>query len=164
MPTPTYTLLASNVLSSSALSVTFSSIPSTYRDLVLVAFFNGATATAPYTQMRINGDTGSNYNWVRMEGSGTSAASDNNNSNTNFNFTYLNPAQGDRGILVCNFFDYSATDKHKTLLTRMDWSSVSTAAHAARWASTSVINQIEIYSWSPQYNSGSTFYLYGIVS
>lgn len=35
MASPTYTLISSNTLSSSAASVTFSSIPSTYTDLVL---------------------------------------------------------------------------------------------------------------------------------
>jgi hypothetical protein len=36
MPTPTYDLIESTALGSSASSITFSSIPSTYRDLVLV--------------------------------------------------------------------------------------------------------------------------------
>lgn len=164
MPTPTYDLIASSVLSSSAISVTFSSIPATYRDLVLVAFFNGATATAPYTQIRLNGDTGNNYNWVAMEASGSSGGSNNSLGDSKFNFTYYNPSQTDKGMLVCNFLDYSATDKHKSVVARQSWPNVAAGAQAGRWASTAAINTILIYSWSPQYAAGSTFYLYGIAS
>jgi hypothetical protein len=64
----TYTLISSNVLTSSAASVTFSSIPSTYTDLVLRCstratgysnlinyYFNGNTSNTSFTSLFGNG-------------------------------------------------------------------------------------------------------------
>ncbi len=79
----TYTLINSNVLTSSAASVTFSAIPATYTDLVircsgrsdssfsavldLYLSFNGSTATYSRTQIRGYGSTADSSN-----GSGSS--------------------------------------------------------------------------------------------
>ena len=45
MPTPTYTPLATVTLGTSAASVTFSSIPATYRDLILIFDGTGSGST-----------------------------------------------------------------------------------------------------------------------
>jgi hypothetical protein len=57
MPTPTYTPLATVTLGTTAASVTFSSIPATYRDLIFV--LSGLGGSANIT-LRYNGDSGSN--------------------------------------------------------------------------------------------------------
>ena len=60
MPLPsTMTPIATNTLTAVASSVTFSSIPSTYTDLVLV--LQGSFDSADDVRFRFNGDTGSNY-------------------------------------------------------------------------------------------------------
>ena len=63
MATPTYIALATTTLSSAVGSVTFSSIPAGYRDLVLVAegLTSGATSNV---RMQFNSDTGNNYSLV----------------------------------------------------------------------------------------------------
>ena len=61
-PTNVPVLLASTTLASAAASITFSSIPSTYRSLRLI--FSGATTAAitwSNVGIRFNGDSGSNY-------------------------------------------------------------------------------------------------------
>ncbi len=73
MATPTYHLIDSTVLSSSASSVTFSSISQDYRDLILVA--TGTTSTATYRAVQLNGDTGSNYSYVNAAGDGSATNS-----------------------------------------------------------------------------------------
>ena len=67
MPTPTYDLLASSVLGSNTATVSFSSIPSTYQDLVLVV--NASATALAFGRVRVNDDfstyryvIGSNYN------------------------------------------------------------------------------------------------------
>lgn len=168
MPTPTYDLIASNVLSSSASSVTFSSIPATYRDLIIV-LVTGTTSAGSSAQIRFNSDTGSNYSWVRMQGNGSSTTSASSTS------SFL-PVSGnlytDTGLTynsIIQIMDYSATDKHKSVIHRVNqtteptYGGVGTAAHASRWANTSAINTILIYTGG-SFVSGSTFYLYGIVS
>lgn len=161
MPTPTYDLIASNVLSSSASSVTFSSIPATYRDLVLV--IQNSTSSGSYLFYRINGDTGSNYPAVYMTGNGSSSSS----STNNFSYADLSFGIGtpEGATVISNFMDYSVTDKHKTILSRTSKASAGVAAGVHRWANTSAINTILITQLGfGDFASGSSFYLYGIVS
>jgi hypothetical protein len=68
----TYTLISSNTLSSAAASVTFSSIPSTYTDLVLQCSTRTDRSNQTYDNFRIrfNGDSGTNYSDRVIEGAG----------------------------------------------------------------------------------------------
>lgn len=159
-----YTALANLTLSSSASSVTFSSISGSYRDLVLVIQTAGTTANFPNMTVRFNGDSGSNYNGpVGMYGNGSSPASWFQGANrTDMNFTYFNLQSTDRNLFRAEILDYSATDKHKTVLARQDVPTNGTEALAGRWASTSAITSIVITVPSVSFNSGSTFALYGV--
>jgi hypothetical protein len=165
MPTPTYDLLASNVLSSNASSVTFSSIPATYRDLVLVVTAKITVGTGG-ASMRFNADSGSNYNMVTMEGTGSATQS---GSGSGYNALYVNLNNGELytgpTVSIIQIMDYSATNKHKSTLHRANGlSSTSVGATAGRWASTSAINSIEYRGSGATFATGSSFYLYGIVS
>ena len=161
MPTPTYVALANLTLGSSASSVTFSSIPNTYRDLVLV--FQGTTngGGAMGLGARFNSDTGSNYSNVFMAGDGSSASSGSGTSDR----MDIGFVSGTRGNTLFNIMDYSATDKHKTSLARYNNSAVQTVARAYRWANTNAITSINLYNSSGNsetFASGSSFALYGI--
>jgi hypothetical protein len=161
MPTPTYDLIASTVLGSDTATVTFSSIPATYRDLILV--FDGATTFdgTGILQLVLNSDTGDNYKYVEMSGSGSSADSGaGSNNQANIGST----SNTSRNLSVVQIMDYSATDKHKTILIRSDNSALNTRAKAIRWVSTSAINTIVAQTNATSFVSGSSFYLYGIVS
>ena len=111
----TYALIDSTTLASSASSVTFSSITQDYRDLVLVAE-HGTSSTTATAYLRFNSDSGSNYSNVVAYGDGSSALS------TSGTETYINTrslaASGEVSLSVNQIMDYSATDKHKTTLTR----------------------------------------------
>lgn len=164
MPTPTYDLIASNVLTSSASSVTFSSIPATYRDLIVVYDIRANSGfTTP--AFRVNSDSGNNYNDVWMSGNGSAAS-----SGANSNISFIAPSQmsspdTERQMVITHFMDYSATDKHKTVLARANRAGGWVFASAFRWANTSAINSITVFELgSANFASGSTFYLYGIVS
>jgi hypothetical protein len=159
MPTPTYTPLATVTLGSSAASVTFSSIPATYRDLIVV--FKGAqNASSTSIQMRFNGDSASNYTYVYM-----SSAGDPNPTSGSGSFTGIAP--GAFGTTQTNVLyqvmDYSATDKHKTVLTRLDDQPQQTSAWAGRWANTAAITSVAIVSGN-QFVSGTTVSMYGVIA
>jgi len=157
MPTPTYTPLANITLSSSAASVTFSSISQAYRDLVLVAQVTGSQATS--MSMNLNADTPTtNYSRVFMNGNGTSATSA---TATN---QYIATIQTTLAMHIVNIMDYSATDKHKNVLSRMDNANDSTRATATRWANTAAVTSVEIKSNAGTFLAGSTFALYGIAA
>lgn len=161
MPTPTYFPLANITLGSSASSVTFSSIPATYRDLVLIYYGLGSTADAGH-RVEVNGDTGNNYSVVRMAGGPSSVVS--SSATTNY-FPLLYSASPQNGMAILQIMDYSATDKHKTALTRANHISQSTVeALASRWANTAAITSLKILQSSGTLQSGTTIALYGIAS
>lgn len=154
-----WTPLANLTLTGTASSVTFSSISGTYRDLVLVIQnTQGTGTTAAGLRLRFNSDTGSNYPYVNMAGSG-SGTSSGSGTLTEVVGGLVDPA---RSTVIYQIMDYSATDKHKTVLVRGDNSAVNTTATAVRWASTSAITTILAYPTSGTFAAGSTFALYGV--
>jgi hypothetical protein len=163
--TDTYRPLATVTLGSSASSVTFSSIPATYRDLILV--INGEVTTNANVQMRLNADTGSNYSGVVMRYDGSAVNSGSGTYNT-FYLSWSLTASGNRFLGITNIMDYSATDKHKTVLHRDTRTnpdpSLIPEAQAGRWANTSAITSMLLFLSSGNYAAGSTFSLYGIAS
>lgn len=160
MPTPTYTPLANITLGSSAASVTFSSISQAYRDLVLVVQ-SGTTGGADMS-IRLNSDSGSNYNWVQMYGNGSTATSNSFSAQNHF-FDYGTPTTV-AAMMTMQLQDYSATDKHKSVLARRDWAAGLTLASAGRWASTSAVTALQVYAFSGSFIAGSTFALYGVAA
>jgi hypothetical protein len=155
MPTSTYVALATTTLGASASSVTFSSIATSgYRDLVLV--YNGTTSANIGVDVEFNSDTNSaNYSRVFMYAppvdSGTGGPQE---------IFYSSTA---RTVVTCQIQDYSATDKHKTVLSRWGAVDVIVGASALRWANTNAITSLKLTPKSGNtFSSGSTFSLYGI--
>tara|TARA_R110000782_G_scaffold120112_1_gene210975 strand:- start:506 stop:985 length:480 start_codon:yes stop_codon:yes gene_type:complete len=158
MATPTYTLIDSVTLGSSAASVTFSGISATGKgDLVLVA---NATGTGAATvRSAFNSDTtATNYHFVQMYGDGTIAASSSLNQSV-FGTITTSPS-----LNVIQAMDYSATDKHKSFLYQDGRADQNTRAVACRWANTSAITSWELFTSANQFAAGSTFHLYQLVS
>jgi hypothetical protein len=154
MPTPTYIALATVTLGSTDSEVVFSSIPATYRDLVLVAVHTSNTGGAD-TGIRFNSDTGSNYSMVRMTSAPASASATQS-------YAYSGDNNPDRRTVITQIMDYAQTDKHKTLLTRYAGFNDTTMAIAARWANTNAITTVSIFPSGGSWTSGSTFSLYGV--
>lgn len=159
--TGTYTLIASTVVSgSSTINVTFSSIPATYTDLVLVAQYKSVSNN--YLSCRFNGDTGSNYSRTEMRGDGTSATSQRLTNETYAYITSIYAPTGDWGTFILNLNDYSNTTAFKTVLSRGNNSTIGVGANANLWRSTAAINTILVTAIGSGYDVGSTFRLYGI--
>lgn len=167
-----YTALANVTLGSSAASVTFSSISGSYRDLVLVVSMRSTRAvTTDFPALRINTDTGSSTSCssVVMNGDGNIAASFTTSGVSEFAFMEVPGANATANVFSMsrtNFMDYSATDKHKTILNRWDNPLNYNFALAGRWNQTTAITGFNIsfpYT-AAQIAAGSTFALYGIAS
>lgn len=164
MATPTYDLLASTTLTSSASSVTFSSIDQSYGDLILQIEAVATSSNTP--KVRFNSDSGSNYEAVYMQG----LANGGNGSGT-YSLDYLRiqlaNVKTKPSLFSVQVFDYSATDKHKSALSRCvavedDGSLDRVGAVASRWANTSAITSITLDGSTGSWDTGSTFYLYGV--
>jgi hypothetical protein len=156
LPTPTYKALANITLASTSATVSFSNIPATYRDLVLVVNRVTGTINTPY--IRFNSDTGSNYSEQWLQYSGGSSAS----SGTGTSLVYSNTALG---VAIIEILDYSATDKHKTTITRWTENPIGIVQiRTARWANTAAVTSLTLGVASGSYPAEMTFSLYGIVS
>jgi hypothetical protein len=161
LPTPTYTALATVTLGSSAASVTFSSIPATYRDLRLI--IAGTTSGGVNTALRFNSDSGSNYFGVFMLGNGSTTASGSFGGASTF--AYFGALWTTQGNTYADIMDYSATDKHKTLISRYSNAANEAGAMASRWANTAAITTVQVITTSAAtYAAGTTFSLYGVIA
>ncbi len=164
MPTETYTPLAEITLSSSAASVTFSSISQAYRDLVLVVAPSASSKVAN-VQFRFNSDAGSNYSFVLVKGNGSTTSSGASNATTAGYLDFSDGLPADFGNnFVVNLLDYSATDKNKNFLSRWSMATDSVGAVAHRWASNSAVTTLNVFISGTTFTAGSTFALYGIVA
>jgi hypothetical protein len=164
MPTPTYTPLANLTLGSAASTVTFSSIPATYQDLIVI--FTGTTVTTTnYTIIRLNGTT-SGYSSQGLSGDGLNvqAATNVNGTTTISSNFFTQPHSTNRLQTTLNIMDYSATNKHKTILVRTDQAAAGTDAFANRWANTAAVISISFAPNAQNWAAGSTFALYGVIA
>lgn len=155
--------LANLTLGSAQASVSFGSIPATYRDLRLVV--NAATSAEGNIFIQVNSDTGANYSQVNMRGYGASSTGSSSGTGTNISSNYSTGLQTtSRAINTYDFMDYSVTDKHKTILIRANHSD-EVDALAGRWANTAAITGIMVSAnGTTTFTAGSTFSLYGVVS
>lgn len=140
-----------------ASSYTFSSIPSTYTDLIIVVNF--ITSPANYINFQFNGDTGNNYSFTYLRGDGTSAVSGRaSNIPVAPGATAASPGQ-----IVAQLMNYSNTTTNKTMLVRSGVASNDTRPMVDLWRNTAAVNSVTILGDSPiTFSSGSTFTLYGI--
>lgn len=163
MPTPTYEKIEAKTLGTATSSVTFTSIPSTYTDLVMI--INGSIASGnPSIWIRMNSDSGSNYSFTRVTGNGSAAASSRESTQTKgFIASAFGMTTTYETNIIMQVMNYSNATTYKTTLSRANTPSLGTEASVNLWRSTSAINAIEILNSSAtNFTVGSTFTLYGI--
>ena len=164
----TYEAIATQTLGSAAATVTFSSIPSTYTDLVLVASVLGAGGTSDYGySMRFNGDTSTNYSGTHLWGNGTAAFSTRQTSGT---YAYIQQqlyySTTVPMIAITSIMNYANATTNKTLISRNDYPNTDTEAVVCLWRKTpEAINSITLLLASATtFAIGSTFSLYGVTN
>lgn len=150
-------LIESQTITSTVSSVTFSSIPNTFRDLILV--INKPSGDFRVS-LRFNNDSGTNYVGLSLQNAGNSVAR--YNSNQNYIWSPLFNSGGNAANLtVFQIMDYSRTDKHKTVLSKSSIPTSVVSMESWRWANLSAINSIYV---EPDLTTGSTLSLYGITA
>jgi len=161
----TYTPIATTTLGSAQASYTFSSIPSTYTDLVLVCNWKNSAGSGYWGQLQFNGDTGSNYSTTVLQGNGSIASSYRySNDSVGVRIGGLTTANNNPSIV--NIQNYSNSTTYKTQISRYSDSSSAVQAFATLWRNTAAITSIKIQIENGTANivAGSTFTLYGILS
>ena len=168
----TYTLISSNVLSSSAASVTFSSIPATYTDLVIRASVRGDSAAAAVNmKVLLNNDTTTNYSGTSVYNSGTTGDSL-QVSNTASPYSGLINADTSTSNTFSNIEiyipDYLSTTSKPFNTAFAPESNTTGGVGYSNWVSaqlyrgTSAVTRIDLILNGGNLMATSSFYLYGI--
>jgi hypothetical protein len=159
------------IASGSTASVTFSSIPSTYKHLQI-----RATHRALYSfsgdllhLMRLNGDSSSNYNWHSLAGQDSSAYVGGGTSATSMRIG-LTPAAlttaNAFATSIIDILDYTNTNKHTTIKTLVGSNGTqhNVGLYSGAWRNTSAVTSLTLLNdvGFGNYTSGSRFTLYGI--
>lgn len=166
----TYVALDSQTVTSAVTSITFSSIPQIYTDLVVVVNASLSNNTPLY--MKPNSSSSSVYSTTWLLGNGTAVSSS----------RYNQAALGGAGILIDNYggqpgfpsdfsgtaryeiMNYSNTTTFKQILIRAGTATNWSVASANLFASTSAISSLYFYPYAGTFAVGSTFTLYGVAA
>jgi hypothetical protein len=156
--------ISSTVVASTG-SVTMSSIPNTYQDLMLIVSARTDSSTLTSALLRFNGDSGSNYSSTMLIGNGTSATSE---RYSNESFVRIGYAIGSSQLAsayatqAVHILNYAGTSTNKTIIAR-DASDTNgsglTQLSAGLWRNTTAISSI---TYATSLVAGSTVTLYGI--
>ena len=152
-------------------SLTFSSIPSTYKHLQLRGITRRADAgsTIATDNLQFNGDTGTNYIYHNLTGNGTTATATSGGVGTS-NIVFSRGAgatatAGIFGAVIADIHDYTSTTKNKTTrsFTGFDLNgSGNIYLYSGLWLNTAAITSITIYPNGNTIAAGTTYSLYGI--
>lgn len=166
----TYTLISSNVLTTTAASVTFSAIPATYTDLVLR--FSIRSNGTEISNLRINGSSSASYSRIRLRGTGTAASSNLDSGQTQINFNNSTTYDGgftasifSSGEIYIPSYTVSQNRPISAFITEeSDATYSSIQAFAGLYSDTTTITSLTVLNGTStdQFVSGSSFYLYGI--
>ena len=160
------TLISEQVLGSAVASVTFSSIPGTYTDLLLEieAQNDWASNNTQFAKLQYNSDTAANYSRTRVSGDGTSAASYGGANETGH---FVDGPTGNTatamGLGFVHLLSYASTSVYKTALMRGSDALSFVIASANLWRSTAAITSILVLpGQGTVWKAGSTFRLWGV--
>jgi hypothetical protein len=164
--------IASTTGTGSSGTITFSSIPSTYKNLqIRVNIRTDVAATSSSVLLYANGDTGANYIRHNLTGNGVTvtagaSAAPASSVFTIFRATGSTAAANATGVGVLDIIDYASTTKNKVFKAVTGNEDNTTAGqiilYSGAWLSTSAINSITLYLSSGNFTTQSTFSLYGI--
>jgi len=169
MPTPTYVAISKVVLTTTQATITFSSIPSTYTDLIVLfsARTNEAAAADSGFWIYPNNNSGT-MSYIRLRGIGSSASSDFNNLDSYWR-NAVNGAGGTAdtfasGELYIPNYAGSTFKVGSWTIVREQNSATSNQIIAGGGlnSATNAINSLNFISSGNSFVSGSRFDLYGI--
>jgi len=167
----TYTLIESTTLGSNQSTVTFSSIPATYTDLVIKMSMRLSDVSATATvKVWFNSDTANNYSLTYLRGSGSAIASARTSSSPYFSTGQAN-GNGSTSSTFSSaeiYIPSYTVSQNKPLISNSAQEDNNSTAYmelrAGLWNSNSTLSSISLQPIDAGINfvSGSSFYLYGI--
>ena len=174
LQTNSYESIQTYTLGSSQASITFSSIPSTYKHLQIrmISRTNLAAQGFASLTMKLNSDAASNYSWHRLWGNGSSANAGANAPDTSMLFAVTSGNQNTASSFsaaVVDILDYENVSKYKTIRSLTGGDDNNNGAngyiglHSGSWRNTAAVTSILIEPGAGQsFLANSSFALYGI--
>jgi hypothetical protein len=163
----TYTLIDKSILGSSQSSVSITSIPSTYTDLKLV--ISARTSADMTYAIGFNSST-SNYSGISLRGSGSATASYLTTAysygSTAIGLGYVNNVTST--FTNCEIYipNYTSSNNKSLSADNVQEQNVNNPVYAnltaGLWSNSAAITSIQIKPESGTFETGSSFYLYGI--
>lgn len=162
--TTTYDCIATTTVGSSTATIDFTSIPSTFTDLILVLTAKVSAATDVW--IRANNDSATNYSYTVLyaHSGGVGTARDINSDRGFLTDYYGLPADNDNShVCIAHFMNYSNTTTWKTMIARSNRANSGVDLNCAMWRSTSAINRLTLrFSGAQTFDIGTIATLYGI--
>jgi hypothetical protein len=163
----TYEKIQTTTLGSAVNSFTFSSISQSYTDLVLVV--TGETTSTVNVLLALgNGsiDTGSNYSFTLLYGTGSALGSVRETGNSVINLDYFASGSGNQKNYIIHLMNYSNTSTYKTVLAKASLPNTEVVVRVGQWRSTSAIDTVQIKGNGSGnlLAAGMTATLYGIAA
>jgi hypothetical protein len=160
-----YESIATVTGTGSTATLSFTSIPSTFKHLQIRGINNDATGYFVYAQF--NSDTGSNYTIHQLYGNGTSTTAY-GGASAGYIYAGVGGYGGGAYVapMIMDILDYSNTNKNKTcrMLTGFDSNGAYTGYiqfNSGVWINTAAITRIDL-KMTGNFSTTATFALYGI--
>ena len=148
-----------------AADVTFSSIAATYTHLQVRGIAR-STSSECDVKVQLNGDTGSNYAYHRIYGTGSGTGADGTGSATTmFYCGRINASTSVFGANIIDILDYTNTNKNTTLRAFMGFDSNGggyVSLGSGLWVNTNAVTSIKLIPHAGNFAEYSQFALYGI--
>lgn len=158
--------IATAVGTGSSDTITFSSIPSTYKHLQIRALANDGVGNGFEASLVLNSDTSANYAYHRLSGSGTTASATGSTGDSSIRIGNAGNVADTFATYIIDIHDYASTTKNKTTrtFTGRDYNgSGGVALYSGLWLSTSAVTSISIVNVGARsWTATSVFSLYGI--
>lgn len=160
----TYTPIATQTITTAVSNITFSSIPNTYTDLVIIGSAQTTVNGTSAIIMKFNSSPTPLWSLTNMQGNGTSATSGRSSTQDAYFYGGNCAASGTSAFSTwqANIFNYANTSIGTTAITRVGIASDLTKNVVGYWATTDAVSSILIGSDNGNLNVGSTFTIYGI--
>ena len=173
LPTSFESIATTTVGSGGSSSITFSSIPSTYTHLQIRCIARDdrtGAADSDNIGIRFNSDTGSNYSWHQLYGTGSSVGAGGSANQTYCFAAFFTTVTGSNANVfaagIIDILDYADTNKYKTTRHLGGFDNNGNGASAmssGSWRNTSAVTSITLIPTNASnFTQNSQFALYGI--
>jgi hypothetical protein len=161
------TLITTQTLTNSTTAtISLTSIPNTFRDLVLVFSGNGSSTATATGQLHLRFNSSSTTIYHQLFGYNNSNANIDQTQATIGDIQVFNGVGSTAAHYAITVFDYATASRHKQLFSRGSFTQTNQPASRANvWRSTTAVSSIQLFitlSPASTFREGTTVSLYGV--